>query len=208
MPDGNLHAPPAQHSVKFRKALRLLFRPAQIRAVGSGEVAEQALGEQARQAGDPGADIRVFLIYLKADAAHAGIHGEVEPGGQLQKLGGFGQGESVFHAVNRRADALPDGGGERVRRRVAQNQNGGGQSRLPQLHGLQNRTDAEKGAFVLQKPRNLYRTVTVGVGLNHRHNGYTGLFPDGIHIGSNGIQIDFYSRAVKIHRNQLTFSGL
>ena len=132
----------------------------------------------------------------------------MEPGGQLQKLGGFGQGESVLQTVNRRADALPDGGGERVRRRVAQNQNGGGQSRLPQFHGLQNRADAEKGAFVLQQPRYLHRAVTVGIGLNHRHDRHACLFPDGIHIGSNGIQIDFYSRAVKIHRNQLTFSGL
>ena len=136
VPDGDVHAPLSEHVIKGGKPLRLLFRSRQIGTVCGGKVAEQALGVQPGQSGNLRTDIRVTFRYLKTDAAHAGVHGEVEPCGQLCRLCCLRQGQRVLHAVNRGPDSLPDGGGVSLRRGITQQQNGFCQSGLPQFHGF------------------------------------------------------------------------
>ena len=89
MANGDLQAPLAKHGIKLYKALCLLFGPGEVGAVGGGEMAEQALRLQPGQGRDPGAGIRVLRRHLKANAAHAGVHSEVEFCRKVQKAGGF-----------------------------------------------------------------------------------------------------------------------
>ena len=118
-------------------------------------------------------------------------------------LSGMGKGQSIFIVENRRADALPDGGGEGGYRGIAQNQDGSFQSRPPELHGFQHGTDAEKGALLFQKPRHLNGSVAVGIGFDNGHNGQSGLFLHRVDIFFNGIQVDDHLSIIIMHANQL-----
>ena len=182
MPDGDFQTLLPQHGIKGGEPLRLLFSPGKVGTVGGGKMAEQSFCHQSGHGSNLDAEIGVGFRYLETNAAHAGVHGKVEPGGQIHKTGCPAQSFRVLKPVNGGTDALPDGGGESVRRGVPQNQNGGGQPCLPQLHGFQNGADAEESTFLLQKSGNLHGAVSVSVGFDHSHNGNPRSFADGIHV--------------------------
>ena len=170
-------------------------------------MAEHTLGLNARQGGDFRTDVRVFLRDLEADPAHTRVHGKVEFCRQIQKAGRLGQSLSVLQPVDSGANVLQNRRGEGLRGGVAQNQDGGGEPRVPELQGFQNGADAEEGTLVLEKPGYLYCPVAVGIGLDDCHHRHPGLFPDGIYIVRDGIQVDDHSGSVKIHENQSSFSA-
>ena len=203
MPDGDHHIPLLQHINEPVKPLCLGPGTAQIRAVGGGKVAENALRHQSGELCDGGADICVLLGGLEADAAHAGIHGEVEGCVHPCFHSGGGQGGGILVMENGGTDALTDGGGEGGNRGLTQDQNGSVQTSLPQLQSLMDGGDAEKSTFVLKQTGYLNGTVTVGVSLDHCHNRHTGLFPDGIKITLDDIKVNFDTGIVKIQMNQL-----
>ena len=113
-------------------------------------MAEQPLWGQPRQGGNFGADVGVGLCHLKADAAHACVHGKVKGGGNPCFHGRLGQGNPVLPAENGRADPEMNGVGESLRRRVAQNQYRPGDSGVPQLQRFRHGADAEEGAPLFQ----------------------------------------------------------
>ena len=192
MPDGDGDALLLQPLIEGVEAPLLGARPAQVQAVGGGEMAEQALGLQTRQPGRLGADRRIRPGTLEAQTAHARIHRQVEfRRGPLahcllrQKL-------RILQTEDGRTDAqghdlgIGRGGG------VAQDQNGLLQPRLPQLQGLAHAGHAEEGHPFLQQPGDLHRAVAVGVGLDDGHDRGLGLAPDRLKIGQDGILIDVH----------------
>ena len=206
MPDGDMDIALLQKIAEPVEQLCLPFCPAQIGTVSRGKVAENTLGMEAGQGGDLCADVGILLRHLKTDAAHAGIHREVELGGQTDGLGGIGQGQGILPAVNGGADILHDGGGEGLDGGMAQDQNGGAQTGPTQFHGFQHGADTEKGAFALQQPGHLNGTVAIGIGLDDGHDGNTGLPADPVKVPGNGIQIDFDSGIVEIQEDQLAYT--
>ena len=89
--DGNLYSPLPEHIVKAVEKLCLAFCPGQIGAVRRGKMGEEPLCFYAGQGGNAGTLVCGGSSGLEADAAHAGIQGEVkrhvcEPG----VLGGLG----------------------------------------------------------------------------------------------------------------------
>ena len=204
--DGDGNAPAFQHLTEPVKLLGLGFGPGQVGAVGGGKMAENALGMKAGQVGDSRAQVRLCFRHLKADAAHAGVHGEMEMGRQADGLGGSGQGQGILPAVDGGTDILHNSGGEGLYGGVAQDQNGGPQAGPPQFHGFQHGADAEKGALLFQKPGDGDGTVAIGIGLDDRHDGNTGFLGNGIKIPGNGIQVDPHPGVVEIQENQLTYT--
>ena len=204
--NGNLHPPLLQHLIKAVKESLLLLCPGKIGAVGGGKVAEQSLGMNAGQGCDFGAQIRILPGDLKADAAHAGIHGKVKFGGQPHRQSGLGQGQGIGVAVDGGTDIFQNGSGIGLHRGVAQNENGGQDPGTAKLHSLQHGADTEKGTFALQLPGQLNGPVAVGIGLDDSHHRNAHLFPDGIKIGIDPIQVDLNPCVIKIQENPLTWS--
>ena len=200
MPDGDVHPPLLQHGIKRRKALRLPFGPGQVGAVGGGKVGKQALRLHMGKGSDLGANVRILLRHLKADAAHAGVHSKMEFACKPQLRRCPGQGQAVLIPVDGGADILPDCLGEGTHRGMAQNQNGLTDPRLPQLQRLQNGADSKKGTVIIQVLRQLHCPVTVGIGLDDGHHRTLGPGLHGIHIVPDGIQVDYQLRRVKSQR--------
>ena len=127
----------------------------------------------------------------------------MEVGFLSQRYRGLGKGDGIFIMENGGTDALGNGSGEGIHRGMAQNQNGGVQTGLPQFHGFQHGADAEEGAFFPQKPGHLDGAVAVGIGLDDGHHRHTGFFPDGVEVVGNGVQVDLDPGAVEIQGSRL-----
>ena len=87
--DGNMDVPLIQHIAEPVKQRCLLLSPTQIGSICSGEMAEDAFCMEAGKLRNFCTEIGIAFGNLKADPTHAGIHGNVEMGGQANGLGRF-----------------------------------------------------------------------------------------------------------------------
>ena len=162
-------------------------------------MAEKSFGIDPRQLSDPGAQIRRGFRGLKADAPHAGVHGEVERRGLAltQRLGG--QGLGILPEENGHPDVLPDGLGKGGHRHPSQHQNGLADAASAQLQRFGDVGGAEEGAQRLQDVGNRHGAQAVGVGLDHREDVGAGGFAHQPEIIGYGIQIHLQPGLIELH---------
>ena len=200
VPDGEGDAPVRKgfrHGGKL-PVLAERIRPAVlIRLVGDGEMGKDPLRLQPRQDAGMGnglhAVVKMPVPHLKAQAGHAGVHLDLH----LQRLPAGGGGGTVRlrlgPAGNRLGDLVGSQLGHHLRRRVAQNQDGGLNPPPAQLPGL-----VQTGHRQIFRPQPLqaggylHRAVAVGVRLHHSQipNPRSGKGPSLMIIMGQGVQIN------------------
>ena len=146
--------------------------------------------------------VRILGADLEADAAHAGIHNEMEWRNHIGFTGGPGQCQSILIAENSGTDTQTYGFVEGAGGCVSQNENGLGYAAISQFQSLRHGADTKKGS-ILQRMGHSQSTVTVGIGLHHcQHRNLRCLANQPVVIPDN-VQINRYIIVVMFHQISL-----
>ena len=160
---------PALHGLREGLVpLRLLDGVALVGRVRLGVVAEDP---QELPAGELREGLDLVQGLLRAgepDPAHARIQGNVV--GDILPVGSpvGAEGLAVFEGGHRRLDVVAGDGFKIALRRGGQEEDGGLDARLAELHGLVRHGHGEPVRLALQQLRRFHGPVAVGVGLDHR----------------------------------------
>ena len=160
-----------------------------------GEVLEQAGHMEAGQ----GASFQHFRNGLvevgaerKADAAHTGVGLEVDVHLPARGHGGGAQRLGLRQGVTGGGDVVLDEGGGELRLHMAQDEDGQGPARPPQLHGLGKAADGQPhGPLLGEDAGALDRAVAVAVGLDDGAEGQTARpLLHGAEVGAQSVEVD------------------
>ena len=153
------------------EARELQPRGGEVVGVGIGEVRVDSFHDRVAALGGP-LQQAVGVVVVHADALHAGVDLQMDPGGDAQVAGGRVDLPQLVDGGRRQREAVAEEQRDLVAEDAAHHQDGQRDAGLTQRHRLLEKGDAQPArALRDQVAGDLDQAVAVGVGLDDRHDG-------------------------------------